>query len=204
MTEELEESAVVDIQFELQAHRVPKDHGLLLLRELSRLLPWLETEELAAVHPIHGADTGDGFLLLNKRAKMVLRVPRQRIDDALVLRGATLHIGDQVLTVGRARIKNLSPYTPLFAHCVTTGSDTEEDFAADIIRMLSEMHISSKFICGRRQILTTAEGRVSGYSLMLHGLPLEESMRVQEQGIGGHRKIGCGIFIPHKSINAVL
>jgi hypothetical protein len=38
---------------------------------------------------------------------------------------------------------------------------------------------------------------------MLHGLPIEYAIRVQQVGIGNERKLGCGIFIPHKSINAV-
>jgi len=77
------------------------------------------------------------------------------------------------------------------------------DFANDIIRELDELKIDSRFICGRRQSVRTPDGLVSGFSLMLHGLPVEHSLLVQQLGLGKHRKMGCGIFIPHKSINAL-
>ena len=31
----------------------------------------------------------------------------------------------------------------------------------------------------------------------------EESVRIQQEGIGDMRTMGCGIFIPHKGIDAV-
>jgi hypothetical protein len=33
---------------------------------------------------------------------------------------------------------------------------------------------------------------------------VEHSILVQQRGMGDHRKIGCGIFIPHKSTNALV
>ena len=38
---------------------------------------------------------------------------------------------------------------------------------------------------------------------MLHDLKLEQSALLQQVGLGEHRKLGCGIFVPHKSIAAV-
>jgi CRISPR/Cas system CSM-associated protein Csm4 (group 5 of RAMP superfamily) len=38
---------------------------------------------------------------------------------------------------------------------------------------------------------------------MLADLKPEESLRLQQQGLGPHRLMGCGIFIPHKGIDAV-
>jgi hypothetical protein len=39
--------------------------------------------------------------------------------------------------------------------------------------------------------------------MMIAGLGAEESVRMQEQGIGPYRHMGCGLFIPHKGIDAV-
>jgi len=38
---------------------------------------------------------------------------------------------------------------------------------------------------------------------MLAELSLEESVRLQQRGLGSHRSMGCGIFLPHKGISAV-
>ena len=202
---DVDDSAVTDIHFELQGTLLPRDHGYPLFLELSRLLPWLPDEELAAVHHIHGAETGkDDLLILNRRAKLIVRIPAHREADLMVLSGQTIEIGGFKLTIGKGKAKPLARHAPLYAHCITTGSSEEEGFTRDVIRMLDEMKITCRFICGRRQTITTAEGVAYGYSLMLHDLPVEQSILVQQRGMGSNRKIGCGIFIPHKSTNALV
>lgn len=200
----MDEAAVTDIQFELRGSRLPVDHGYLLYKALTRLLGWLATEDRVGIQPIHGAETGTGELILNRRAKLVVRVPAERIQDLLTLTGQTIEIAGQTLRIGEGKLRPLVKHTPLFSHCVATGSDEETGFTTDIIRMLDEMNITCRFVCGRRQTIATAEGTVSGYSLMLHGLPIEHSILVQQRGMGGHRRIGCGIFIPHKSTDALI
>ena len=51
--------------------------------------------------------------------------------------------------------------------------------------------------------MNTAAGEVHGFALMLLGLKRAESVAIQESGLGSHRLLGCGLFIPHKSIAAV-
>jgi CRISPR-associated protein Cas6 len=168
-----------------------------------RLLPWFADEPLVGIHPIHGAELGEGSLILNRRAKLILRIPARRKADFAALSGQTIRVEGHPLEIGPSKTRPLSRHTPLFAHCVTTGSEDEVDFANDIIRLLDELEIDSRFICGKRQSIKTPDGIASGFSLMLHGLPVEHSLLVQQQGLGMHRKIGCGIFIPHKSITAL-
>lgn len=202
---EFDNTAVTEVHFELQGTLLPRDHGYPLFLELSRLLPWLADETLAAVHQIQGAETGkDNLLILNRRTKLALRIPVHRQADLALLTGETISVGGYKLTIGKGKVKPLARHSPLYAHCVTTGSTDEEGFASDINRMLDELKITCRFICGRRQSITTADGLVYGYSLMLHELPVEHSILVQQHGMGGNRKIGCGIFIPHKSANALV
>jgi CRISPR-associated protein Cas6 len=202
---DIDDAAVTEVHFELQGTLLPKDHGYPLFLELSRLLPWLPEETLAAVHPIHGAETGkDDLLILNRRAKLVVRIPRQREDDVSILSGQTIMIGGHKLTIGKGKTKPLTRHSPLYAHCVSTGSMDEEGFTRDIIRILDDLKITCRFICGRRQTITTADGVTYGYSLLLHDLPVDLSILVQQRGMGGNRKIGCGIFIPHKSTSALV
>lgn len=196
-------AAMSDAHLELRGTRMPADHGYLLFRELLHLLPWIEDETLLGIHPVHGADSGAGELILNRRAKLVVRCPTSRLDELTKLNGRTIHLEGQELVIGACKVKPLSRYTPLYAHCVVTGSVDEREFTLDIMRMLSQLDINSRFICGKRQQLFDGQNAVSGYSLLLHSLPLEHAIHMQQQGLGAHRKLGCGIFIPHKSIAAV-
>ena len=202
---EFDDAAVTEVHFELQGTLLPRDHGYLLFLELSRLLPWLADETLAAVHNIQGAETGkDDLLILNRRARLMIRIPVHRAADLAILSGQTITVGGFKLAIGKSKAKPLVRHSPLYAHCVTTGSMDEKGFASDIIRMLDELKITCRFICGRRQTITTADGLAYGYSLLLHELPVEQSILIQQRGMGGNRKIGCGIFIPHKSTNALV
>jgi CRISPR-associated protein Cas6 len=141
--------------------------------------------------------------MLNRRARLVLRVPKHRIEDTLALSGKAFELAGLPFAIGAGRLRPLTWHTPLYAHLVTTGSADERAFAADVIRLLDELKIDSRFICGKRQEITTEQGKEYGYSLMLHGLPIEHAMLIQQQGLGTNRKLGCGVFIPHKSITPV-
>lgn len=191
------------MQFDLQGPRLPKDHGYPLYMALAQLLPGLETDEETAIHHIQGSATGADEILLNHRTKLVIRMPKSRVSEFMSLTGKTMSVEGHAIIIGKHKLKPLTLHTPLYAHCVTTGSAEETGFATDIMRELDAMNIDCRFICGRRQTMRTATGEVSGYSLMLHGMPIEHAIRVQETGLGGNRKLGCGIFIPHKSIQAL-
>ena len=47
------------------------------------------------------------------------------------------------------------------------------------------------------------DGTLQTRSIMIAGLTPEESVRIQQEGIGPLREMGCGIFIAHKGIDAV-
>lgn len=199
----MDEQAITDVQFELKGKLLPHDHGRALFQGLARLAPWMEREDMLGVHPIQGADLGNGMLMLNRRARLMIRSPREHVPALLTLTGKTFEVAGNAFEIGPGKLRPLSWHTPLYSHCVTTGSSDEKEFAQDIIRLLDAFKIDSRFICGRRQTLTGDNGEEHGYSLMLHGLPIEHALLIQQQGLGTNRKYGCGLFIPHKSITAV-
>ncbi|OOY42428.1 hypothetical protein BOV91_06980, partial [Solemya velum gill symbiont] len=49
----------------------------------------------------------------------------------------------------------------------------------------------------------TPDGPIESRSLMLADLLTEETLKLQEVGLGPGRHMGFGIFIPHKGIEAV-
>ena len=201
--QDMDEAAVTDIQFALKGAVLPKDHGYPLFLALLERMPWIADEPLLGIHPVQGADLGDGNLILNRRGKLVIRAPRERAAELLTLTGHTFQLCAREFIIGAGKLRALSWYTPLYAHCVTTGYEDERDFTQAILGELDTYKIDSRFICGKRQTLTTAQGMEYGYSLMLHGLPMEHALQIQVHGLGTNRKLGCGIFIPHKSIAAV-
>lgn len=193
----------VDMVFSVRGNSIPRDHGFVLWRELRTCLPWIDAEAQVGVHTIHGAPGNDDMLLLTRRAKLVLRLPEARVADAQSLNGRQLDLDGCVLQIGASRQRPLLAFATLYSQLVCTGSDDELDFLRDITAQLEQINVACKFLCGKRRALRAGQTEVRGYSLMLHDLKLEQSTLLQQVGLGEHRKLGCGIFVPHKSIAAV-
>ncbi len=203
-TQDKIESSVVDIVFDIEGKAIPEDNSSALWREVLRHLPWLEQEKHAGIHPLQAAPSDYGMLLLTRRTKLVLRVAQAHVAAAMELTGRQLDIGDNVLRVGSGKVRPLPVFGTIYAHFVDMGSADETQFARHLARRLEEMKIQTKFICGKRQALHTDQGVVSGFSLMLYDLTPAQSILLQEIGLGANRQLGCGIFIPHKSIAAIM
>lgn len=198
---------MVDLQFDLAGSAIPADNAQLLSDELLRLLPWLSTDAGIGIQHLKGAETnsGDATININRRTKLFLRVPKTRVDAMLQIVGKTLDLAGHALEIGRFKTREFSPFGNIYAHFVDTGSDSEEQFVQDVMRELDEhFQLRCGFICGRRQTLQSASGPLFGYSLMLHDVPPHKSLQLQDEGMGRNRLLGCGIFIPHKSIAPVV
>jgi CRISPR-associated protein Cas6 len=206
---------VVDLAFTIDCPRLPLEHAQDLSSELFRVLPWLESEQRAGVHLIHGAESGNGWfrpdadaaglLHLSRRARMRLRLPKQRLGDARLLTGETLDIGGFPLKVGDSKVHLLSTLPTQFARYVIADEDEEEErFLQRVCGALRALDIECrKILCGRTHVLSMSAGPVFTRSVMVADLEPEQAVRVQQEGIGRGRKIGCGIFVPHKGIKAV-
>lgn len=195
---------VMDVQFDLSGGEIPADHGPGLASEVLRHLPWLAETPGAAIHPVHGAPSGrNANLVINRRVKLVLRVPVERIADARALVGQHIDPGAGSLRIGDLKEKNLTPFGTLYSHFVTLGTEDEAVILDTLRRQLDEMGIQCGLIPGMQRKMSTPDGEISGHTLMLHDLSLVHSLTIQELGLGLHRLWGCGIFIPHKSIKEV-
>ncbi len=205
---------VVDVTFSIVCRSLPVDHAHALLTALQQSLPWLQNEEGAGVHPIHVADSGNGWmrpenpddlLYLSHRTKLVLRLPRRRVQDAQCLCGKTLEIAGNTMQVESAVIRPLSTITTLFSRYVVADEAADESaFLETMLARLKAMGIRpTKMLCGMEKIISTPQRPVRTRSLMLANLGIQESITLQQRGLGPLRLLGCGLFIPHKDINEV-
>ena len=81
---------------------------------------------------------------------------------------------------------------------------SEEDFLNIIQKELSGLNINiRKALCGRSMVISFGKKTLYTRSLMIADLSKEESLKLQEEGVGDKKLYGCGIFLPHKSIDAV-
>ncbi|HZV54279.1 MAG TPA: type I-MYXAN CRISPR-associated protein Cas6/Cmx6 [Rhodocyclaceae bacterium] len=195
---------IVDVGFGLDGRAVALDYADRLLQGLLAELPWLAGENRVGVHPLAGVSAGNTELYLTRRARLSLRLPSEYAEAVRRLSGRKLDLGGEVRIVGEPSEKPLAPAKVLYSSFVTVGEQDEERFLAACRQQLVELGIGGQMICGKAKRGSGANELWHGFSLMLHDLPAEQSLRLQQEGIGSERKRGCGIFVPHKALAAVV
>lgn len=197
------EERSVDVVFDVVARTLPHDYRGALRDALCASLPWLALEPTAGIHALAPVTAETASLLVSRRTRLVLRVPATRRDDALQLCGRTLAIGAAALQIGAARVKALAPSATLGAAFVATMSDTDLTHQEAVEAMLDAAAIPRRLICGRLTCVRGAERDLLGTSVVVHELEAADSLRLQRLGLGPHRMLGCGLFVPYKSIGGI-
>jgi CRISPR-associated protein Cas6 len=192
----------LDCAFAVGGSSVARDYPAALYEALRLAAPWLDDEPLAGVHPLKGLTPSAGVLLVGGRSRLLLRVPQARLEECERLQGHRLDL-PAPLQLGQSSRRELLAHPVLHARLVVTGAEDEGGFVADVGRGIAELGLDCEVIVGRHGELAVGEQVLGGFSLMLHGLSPEDSLTAQMHGLGQHRKLGCGVFVPHKSVAAV-
>jgi len=195
--------ALVDAVFPINGQTLPRDHAQVLQQVLCAQWPWLSTDPLAGIHPIKVVQGGDDQALLSQRARLLLRVPAQRMEQLRAPESIDLSVAGHLLRLGPPHLRELQPHATLYSYKVAADDGDEVTFMAAVDRELAELGIGGERVCGKRQRMLVSGCVLTTFSLMLHALPSEQSLRLQQRGLGSHRLLGCGIFVPHKSAAAV-
>jgi CRISPR-associated protein Cas6 len=206
---------IVDVAFRINCKCLPLEHAHALSQALHGALPWLESEKQAGVHLIHGAESGNGWmrpedvenevLYVSRRTRMTLRLPRERLGDVEALVGKVLDVGGYAVEVGESAVKALTPTSIIFArYVVTDPQQNEESFINMVVAELQQQDVQlRKLLCGKSHSFRTPTETIFTRSLMLADLEIEDAVKLQQLGVGPGRKLGFGLFIPHKGIAAV-
>ncbi len=201
---------VVDLLFQIDCPTLPVDHAWDLSEEIQKRLPWFAHEPEAGLHLIHGAESGNGWerpqgvddiLHLSRRVKLILRIPKHRIEASKLLCGEILSIGGHRLAVGEPKTRRLSMTHFLYSRYIATDEHRDEDqFMAWAVEQLQSMGLKfRKVLTGKDFQFASPKGELHARSLMVADLPYDDAVELQERGIGPHRQMGFGIFIPQKS-----
>lgn len=205
----------VDISFPLTGDRVPRDHGYALYGALSRAVPALHGASWLAVHPLGGKLVDKSTLALSKAARLRLRMPVERIGEVMPLVGASLEVNGAAIRLGAPSVHPLAPSASLDSRLVIvklTAVPTRDHpelarrsldrpamnsrVERELTRQLEKLNIAirpelrghGRMIVGGRSVI--------GYSVRVQGLDADASLRLQEHGLGGKRRMGCGVFRP--------
>jgi CRISPR-associated protein Cas6 len=200
----------VDLIFPVRGDSVPADHSYALYGALSRAVPaFHEPDADIRFAPLNGMPGEPGRLRFTERSHLRVRLPSDAIPTALPLAGKAIEVVGSSIRLGPPTVYPLHPSTILEARLVTFKHGEEPDqFLATAKAKLAEMEVAGepavrKIESGpragepRRRVVRLKGQAIVGYAMVVSGLSADESIRLQERGLGGRTKIGCGFFLPH-------
>lgn len=204
---------VVDLVFRLRGSSIDIDHACALAQALREHLS-AESCDRVGVLGIRLADSGNGWnrpegidaaLPLSRRARLIIRAHQDQLDEVRQLSGRRLRMGEQSVEVGESTVRKLSLLGTLHARAVRCErAQAETEFLRAVAGEIEAMGIRvTKMMCGKSGEIRQGDDRLFTRSVMIAGLKPEESVLLQQRGIGEDRFIGCGLFVPHKGIDAV-
>jgi CRISPR-associated protein Cas6 len=197
----------IDLSFMLTGtNPIAADHGYALYGAISRVLEdKVHAENGVGIHPVRGRQLGNRQLMLMPWSTLTLRVPDDQIAAMLPLAGQALRLRDASVRVGVPTVRALVPTSVLRSRLVNIKvanirpeATTEQQFAGAVRRQLASLGISeaANVTVGKRRTMRVKERELVGYEVMVEALTAEESITLQERGIGGKRHMGCGVFVP--------
>jgi CRISPR-associated protein Cas6 len=211
---------IIDVAFRiLGKENIPQDHGYALYSAISRLHPILHAADWLAIHPISGFPSQRG-LALTPRSRLQLRLPSEKLPAVLPLAGKPLVLstanGTVRIRLGVPEVYGLKPSSDLHSRCVVIKvSEVEisernpdrEMFLAAVLRQMQSRDIKGEvWIDDRRdakgrelsrRIVRIKDKTIVGYSVRVSGLKSDDdSIKLQNIGLGGRQRMGCGIFVP--------
>ena len=187
----------VELHFPFSGRTVTTDHGYALFGAISRIIPEAHDADWLTVATMKGTAVGEGSLQLDSASTLKIRLPQDRVPLLLKLAGKRLDIDGHTIRLGAPQIHLLKPSSVLYARAVTIKGYTEPGAFLDAVRRkLQDLNVVGEAVVGPRRVLKVGNKTIVGFAVAVHELNDDNSILLQERGIGGRRHMGCGIFFP--------
>ncbi len=193
---------IVDLSFSVFTNQsIPVDHGYALYSGLSRLLPNIHRQNGVAIHPLRGRQVGERLLALDSRSRLTIRTQAEGIGGLIQFAGKSIDVAGRTLRLGVPQVHALRPSTAVRSRLVTIKLKdglTEQAFIQAVRRQMQDLELSDE-VCltlGKRRTLRIKDKEVVGYEVLVEALTADESLILQQHGLGGRRHMGCGVFAP--------
>lgn len=190
----------VDLCFQVTGKTLPVDHGFALYAAISRVFHYIHDDREIGLRLIRGRYIGEGLLDISSSSEMVLRLPAGRIGPYLALYGKVLEVIGHALRIGTPHTREIIPSVALFSPLVTSKNGHDQArFETEMAKQMTQLCPGARMESGKRRTFQVHGKQVVGYSVLVHQLDTAESVLLQENGLGGRRKMGCGFFEPWRN-----
>lgn len=208
-------SKYIELNFPVRGDTLPSDHGYPLYAAISDTIPAVHNATWLGIHSIKGRRTGERVIELTRGARLRLRLPLEHAPLVSALAGKTLEITGHQVCLGVPTFNVIKPAKRLRSRLVmikckgSEGKSAEEEtFKMSLEKQVKDLGISAQILLERnefpngahgslaRRVLRVKSAVLTGYGVILDNLSETDSILIQEVGLGGKRRMGCGLFDP--------
>lgn len=201
---EEETNPYVELSFPIRGKCIPADHGYALFAACVHANAEIREQKSLSILTIPGFPDKEGKIIITQQSHLRMRLPMSLIPLVYQLAGKSIYLGVHKIQIGIPKIYMLKPASKLKSRIVVIkGYSEPESFLLAAQRQLDDLEIVGKVaICQDRQselcrkIIKVKRHTIVGFATEVSELNDEDSLKLQQWGIGGKRHFGCGYFLP--------
>ena len=201
---ELIQNPYIKLTFPVMGQSLPIDHGYQLYSALKYRLMQLKDWDDVSIKTISGKLDRDtkNQLNLSDRSKLLIRLPSEKVQYVYSFGGKSLTIDKHKIRLGIPEMNFLQPKSRLRSHIVVIrGYEEPAGFLEAAKRQIKALNISAdiKLICKKdgtpKPKTIRVKQTIVGFGIEANNLSESDSIILQEKGLGGKHKMGCGVFV---------
>lgn len=212
-----------DLFFKVSGDKIQTDHSFHLFSALSKLFPNIHNDLEIGISRIDGKLLPNRMTEITDKSRLRLRLPVEVIPDLLVsIQNKDIEISGNKLSIGTLdKVSEIKYCRQLYSRIVTIrNKKSPQDFYLEAENILEKIGLKNiqlglKLPDGDSPVFRPSNDSAEktlrtrtvnikgyeavGYGVVIGGLNKEQSIKLQEKGLGGRRHFGCGIFVPWKN-----
>ena len=201
---ELIHNPYIELAFPVRGKNLPIDHGYQLYSALKYKLTQLKDWDDISIKTVSGKC--DRYkrneINLTDLSQLLIRLPAEKVPFVYSFSGKFLTIGKHKIGLGIPEMNFLQPKSQLRSHIVVIrGYELPDTFLKAAQRQLEQLNIQADI-----KLITTKDGipkrktikvkhTLVGFGIEITNLSEADSIILQEKGLGGKQKMGCGVFV---------
>lgn len=192
------------LTFPVTGQNLPIDHNYELYSALAHKQAQLHDWRDISISTIFGKLDRNkrNEITLTERSLLLIRLPTNKVPLVYAFAGKALIIGSHKIHLGIPKISFLQPKSKLRSHLVVIRNHQEPDtFLRAAKRQLADRKIQAdinlitKDGIPKRKTIKVREHTLIGFGIQASNLSEKDSLTLQEKGIGGKQKMGCGVCV---------
>lgn len=194
----------VELAFPVMGQNLPIDHGYELYSALAHQQSQLHDWQDISINTISGKLNPNkrNEINLTDRSCLLIRLSANKVPFVYSFAGKSFTIGNHKIRLGIPKMDFLQPKSKLRSHIVVIRNYQEPD----LLLVVAKERLEKLGIEGKVKLITKQDGTpkrktikvkqtLVGFGIEVSNLSEKDSLILQEKGLGGKQKMGCGVFV---------